>query len=82
MVSQGIPRQNFKVFKDSEEIGVITSGTFSPLLKQGIAMAYIKNEHAKRDETVTIKIRDRKTEAKIVKTPFYDPTVYGYSRKS
>ncbi len=82
MVTKGIPRQNFKVFKDNEEIGVITSGTFSPLLKQGIAMAYIKNEYAKRDETVTIKIRDKKTEAKIVKTPFYDPTSYGYSRKS
>lgn len=82
IVARGIPRQNYKIFKNSEEIGVITSGTFSPLLKQGIAMAYIKSEYSKRDESVTIKIRGRITEAKIVKTPFYDPTLYGYSRKS
>jgi aminomethyltransferase len=82
MAEQGIPRRNHKVFKETKEIGVITSGTFSPLLRQGIAMAYIQSEHAKRDEIVTVKIRDRMAKAKIVKTPFYNPNLYGYSRKT
>lgn len=78
----GIPRPRHEVFKDSEKIGYVTSGTLSPLLKQGIAMAYVKTEHAILGEIVNIKIRDRKVEAKIVKFPFYDPQSYGHTRKN
>lgn len=81
MVDAGIPRPKHEVFKDGRRIGQVTSGTFSPLLKYGIAMAYVKTEHAVRGETVNVKIRDKKAKAEIVKFPFYDPRQYGYARE-
>ena len=68
-------------FKDEEKIGYVTSGTFSPLLKYGIAMGYVQTEHAVVGETVTVKIRNKQAKAEIVKFPFYDPNKYGYTRK-
>jgi aminomethyltransferase len=62
------------------EIGQVTSGTFSPLLKQGIAMAYVHADHAEVGSKLTIQIRDRRAQAELVKFPFYDPDRYGYRR--
>jgi len=82
VLETGIPRPGHEVFKDSEKTGYVTSGTFSPLLKQGIAMAYVKTEHVILGETVNIKIRGKKVEAKIIKFPFYDSQSYGHTRKN
>ena len=81
IIGPGIPRPKHEVFKDQERIGYITSGTFSPLLKHGIAMAYLKSEHASRGEVVEVKIRNKPTKAEIVGFPFYDKDHYGYQRK-
>lgn len=80
MLEGGIPRPNHEVFRNGEKIGHVTSGTFSPLLKQGIAMAYLKTKEASLDGTVNIKIRNKEIPATIVRFPFYDTTKYGYSR--
>ncbi|UCC33276.1 MAG: glycine cleavage system aminomethyltransferase GcvT [Candidatus Bathyarchaeota archaeon] len=81
MLKSGIPRPDCEVWKNGEKIGRVTSGTFSPVLKCGIAMAYVSTEHVKTGETVAIKIRDKLVDGEIVKFPFYDPTEYGYKRK-
>jgi glycine cleavage system T protein len=81
MLAQGIPRQHFEVFKDEEKVGSVTSGTFSPLLEYGIAMAHITSENANAGQHVKVKIRERMVEGEIVKFPFYDSTKYGYARK-
>ncbi len=80
MVEGGIPRQNHDVLRNGEKIGQVTSGTFSPLLKRGIAMAYVTTQEASLDATVHVKIRNKETPATIVRFPFYDTTKYGYSR--
>ena len=82
MLESGIPRQHHEVFRYEEKIGTVTSGTFSPLLEYGIAMAYIANEYANVGERVKIKIRQKMVEGEIVKFPFYDSTRYGYARKT
>jgi aminomethyltransferase len=79
---KGIPRPNYEVWKNSQKIGHITSGTFSPVLQRGIAMAYVPTEHAAEASQVMVKIRDKHVKADVVKLPFYDPTKYGYRRKS
>jgi len=81
MLGPGIPRPKHEIFKDGEKIGYLTSGTFSPLLKYGIAMAYVQTEHAIQGETVNVKIRNKQAKAEIVKSPFYDPNRYGHARK-
>jgi aminomethyltransferase len=82
MLEKGIPRVGFGIYKENKKIGYITSGTFSPLLKRGIGMAYVQTEHSKEETEVTIEIRQRKTKAKIVRFPFYDIEKYGYRRKT
>ena len=42
MLEPGIPREENALFKEGEEIGFVTSGTFSPLLRVGIGMGYAK----------------------------------------
>jgi len=81
MVEAGIPRPKNEVFKDQERIGHVTSGTFSPLLEHGIAMAYLKSEHTSRGEVVEVKIRNKPTKAQMVGFPFYNQDLYGYQRK-
>ncbi len=83
MIEQGIPRQGFKIYNEKgDNIGQVTSGTFSPLLKCGIAMAYIQTQYAQEGSIVNIEIRRKMAKAKIVPFPFYDAEKYGYKRKT
>ena len=70
VTGRGIPRQHC-IVKDSEgnEIGEVTSGTFSPTLKQGIALALLKPE-VEDGATVVIDVRGRGVEAVVTKPPF------------
>ncbi|MEO1592969.1 MAG: glycine cleavage T C-terminal barrel domain-containing protein, partial [Cyanobacteria bacterium J06632_22] len=52
-------------------IGVVTSGTLSPTLGYPVALAYVPVALAKVGQTVTVDIRNRPFEAKVVKRPFY-----------
>ncbi|MHA1452172.1 MAG: glycine cleavage system aminomethyltransferase GcvT [Promethearchaeota archaeon] len=73
MVDKGIAREHYKAFSmDGEEIGLVTSGTFSPLLKKSIGLVILKKKFTDIDTVINIEIRSKKTKAIIVKTPFYD----------
>ena len=82
MLEKSIPRPNYEVWKNGQIIGRVTSGTFSPVLQCGIAVAYVPTEHAVKDSTVMVKIRGKLVKAEVVKFPFYDPTRYGYRRQN
>jgi glycine cleavage system T protein (aminomethyltransferase) len=57
-----------------EEIGHVTSGTFSPTLKTGIALTLLKPEVADGDG-VFVDIRSRREPFVITKPPFVTPGV-------
>jgi aminomethyltransferase len=83
LLHKGIPRSGFEVLKDGERIGIVTSGTFSPTLNQGIAMAYIPPSLAREGEKVLVRVRDRVIEAMVtIRFPFYDPSHFGWQRKA
>ncbi len=83
MIEHGIPRPSFKIYDGGgENIGWVTSGTFSPLLKCGIAMAYVQMQQATEGNIVNVEIRGKMVKAKIVPFPFYDAEKYGYKRKT
>jgi len=52
-----------------QQIGEVTSGTFSPTLKQGIALALIDPSVAVDDE-VFVDVRGKKLPFAVVKAPF------------
>ncbi|MDH5443743.1 MAG: glycine cleavage system aminomethyltransferase GcvT, partial [Hadesarchaea archaeon] len=80
MIDRGIPHKNDKILKNGKEIGYVSSGVFSPLLKIGIAHVYVPPEISPGDE-VKVKIRDRACSAEIINFPFYDPERYGVKRR-
>lgn len=76
MVDRGIPRKGYKLVLDGEIIGVVTSGTQSPSLHKGIALAYVDIPNHKSGTEVFIEIRNELKRGIIIKPPFYkDGTV-------
>ena len=68
-----IPRAHHQVIADDRTAGEVTSGTYSPLLRHGIAMAYLSPPDAFEPGTgVEIDIRGRRAPATVVRTPFVD----------
>ena len=61
--------------KDSsgEVVGETTSGTFSPTLQKGIALALLSPDVA-ADDTLLIDVRGRDLEVVVTKPPFVDST--------
>ncbi|MBN2830881.1 MAG: glycine cleavage system aminomethyltransferase GcvT [Candidatus Omnitrophica bacterium] len=68
--SRRSPRHNYRINYKGGDIGIVTSGSFSPSLGVGIGMGYITEEIAVGEE---IKLIENLVtiEAKIVRMPFY-----------
>jgi aminomethyltransferase len=68
-----IPRAHYPVFHGDRVIGEVTSGTFSPLLQTGIALAYLwPADVASMGDEVEVDIRGRRGVAEVVRPPFVD----------
>jgi len=71
--NRGIPRVDYKIYDSSNiEIGVTTSGTFSPVLKKGIGLGYVNFDSLGNSTDIYIKIRDEFIESEIIKPPFIE----------
>jgi aminomethyltransferase len=69
-VGRGIPRSHMVVKSmKGDPVGEVTSGTFSPTLKEGIALALISPNFVIRDHLL-IDVRGKDCEVEIVKLPF------------
>lgn len=71
MIDRGIPRHGYPVWKGTEAIGKVTSGSFSPTTNKNIGLCLIKSQYTRAGEELHIQIRDNNYHARIVKTPFY-----------
>jgi aminomethyltransferase len=71
--SQGraIPRQGYVVESDGANVGVVTSGTMSPSLKTGIAIASVDRDLAEIGTRLDVVVRDQRVPHEVVETPFY-----------
>lgn len=67
----GAPRTHYPVAVDGEEIGEVTSGTFSPTLGENIGLALVKSEYAGVGKPLQVIVRGKPVDAVQVKTPFY-----------
>jgi aminomethyltransferase len=73
-VGRGVLRPDLNVLDGDTTVGVTTSGTFSPTLKVGIALALIDVDAGVEDgRLVTVDVRGRGVECEVVRPPFVDP---------
>ena len=67
---RGIPRQGYKILKQGQPIGFVTSGSMSPSTQKAIGLGYVDSEHAKAGNIIEIEIRNQKVPAEIIKGRF------------
>ena len=70
VMGKGIPRPGYIVTKDARQIGKVTSGSMSPQLKVGIALAMVESGIKETGTQVVIQGKNRALNAQIVKLPF------------
>jgi len=71
MIDRGIARSHYPLEKDGQEIGFVTSGSFSPTLNKNIALGLIRADLAIQGEILDVMIRGKAVKAKIIPSLFY-----------
>ncbi len=74
MLDRGIPRKDYEIRLNGINIGRVTSGTQSFILKKGIGLGYVKNEYSKINQEIVVVIRNKELKARIIKPPFIKNT--------
>lgn len=68
---KGIARNGYEILDmDDNPVGMVTSGTISPVLKVGVGLGYIATEFAKTGTPIQIAVRNKKIAAEVQKPPF------------
>jgi len=68
---RGIAREGHAVYHAGEEVGRVTSGTFSPTFEKALGMAYLPVAFAEEGTRIEIEVRGRRLDAAIAPLPFY-----------
>ncbi|MBD3376106.1 glycine cleavage system aminomethyltransferase GcvT [candidate division KSB1 bacterium] len=71
MLERAFPRHGYVLAQNGHAIGVVTSGTVSPMLDRGIGMGYVPKELSSVGTELDVQVRNRTFRAQIVETPFY-----------
>ncbi len=71
MEDRAIPRPHQSVLRDGREVGQVTSGTYSPTLGKGIALAYVAADDAPVGTRLAVQVRGQPHPARVARTPFY-----------
>jgi aminomethyltransferase len=71
MIGRGIARSHYPIQKNEEEIGFVTSGSFSPTLNKNIALGLVRSDLAVQGEVLEVMIRGKAVQAKIIPSLFY-----------
>jgi aminomethyltransferase len=69
--ARGFPRPGYRILAGDEPVGQVTSGTVSPTLGDGIALGFVKAEHAANGTELAIEIRGKGVPARVQRPPFY-----------
>lgn len=76
-----IAREGALVLQGEQNVGVVTSGTFSPTLEKSLAMAYVEPQCAAVGTPLTVEIRGKREGAMVTALPFYTSSRPGPRRK-
>ena len=67
-----IPRHGMAVLTGQDRVGEVTSGTFSPTLRHGIALAYVERDHTEAGTELEVDVRGRRGAVRVTRPPFVD----------
>jgi len=70
LAGRAIPRPHYPVLIEGVKVSEVTSGTFSPVLKKGIGLAYLPVDRCKVGQEIEVDIRGNRAEGQVVETPF------------
>jgi aminomethyltransferase len=70
MESKIVPREGYSIMRSGRQIGVVSSGVFSPTFDCGIAFAFINSPDAAQDQPCTVVVRDQEHPALVVSKRF------------
>ncbi len=71
LLGKGIPRGDYKVQKDGNAIGYVTTGYMAPTLKKSLGLALVDSTCSEIGENIDVMIRGKAVKAVIIETPFY-----------
>lgn len=72
LVSEGkmIGREGYEVYHNDKQVGVLTSGSFSPTLNKGIAFALVDLDFPEDVKEVEVQIRKKRQAYEVTQVPF------------
>lgn len=71
MTERGIPREGYDILdKEGSKIGLVTSGTMSPMLEKGIGLGYVETPYHKKGTEILIQVRKKQIPAIVKRPPF------------
>lgn len=79
MEGRNVPRAGYEVHQDGAKVGEVTSGTFSPTLKKGVALAIVERSVRAEGTELEIIVRGKPQTATVTKLPFVRGSVKRHS---
>ena len=77
LLKGGVLREGCKIYSPKgTDLGYLTSGCFSPILKKGIGQGFIRSKWRKPGKEILIDIRGRKVPGITHKLPFVKQNYY------
>ena len=71
LAGRSAPRAGYPILHQGEQIGHITSGSYSPTLDTSIAMGYVLERYSSPGQVLDVDIRGRTTPVEVAPLPFY-----------
>jgi aminomethyltransferase len=68
---RGFPRPGYALLSAGKAVGVVSSGTVSPTLGQGIGMGYVPHALAEPGVRLDVDLRGKPARARVVRPPFH-----------
>lgn len=67
---RGVPRKGYRILRGGAEIGVVSSGTYSPTLGKGVALCFVNTDSRKEGLEVDLEVRGKLLRARLRPYPF------------
>lgn len=79
MEGRAVPRSGYEVHHQGQPVGLVTSGTFSPSLKKGVALALVERSVRAEGTELEVIVRGKPQSAQVTKLPFVRGSVKRHS---